>query len=297
MQIPTNAFYDRAAQSMRGLTVAADKIQTQISTGKKLVSPSEDAAAYQRLAGLKRDGADMTAYGANLSLAGSLLTSADTTLGAMSTQLQRANELTLQAMNGTQNATSRKAISDELDQIVASLMGLGNTKDPRGQSLFGGADGGAAVTQASDGSYAFASAPLTAIPIGAAQSVQATETAARVFDAGGTDILTALTAFSTALKAGGDPTAAAKTALGDIADSSQQVTTIQASLGARAARVDLETSQQSAAATDRESVRSALEDTDVATAITQLQKTMTILSATQASFTKLSSLTLFNYIK
>lgn len=297
MQIPTNAFYDRAAQSMRGLTVAADKIQTQISTGKKLVSPSEDAAAYQRLATLKRDSADMTAYAANLGLAGSLLASADTTLDAMSTQLQRANELTLQAKNGTQNDASRKAIADELDQIVQSLMALGNTKDPRGEPLFGGADGGAAVTKASDGSYAFASTPVTAIPIGNAQSVQATETAARVFDAGGTDILTALTAFSTALKAGGDVSAAANTALGDIAESSEQVTTIQASLGARAARVDLEAGQQSAAATDRESVRSALEDTDVATAITQLQKTMTILSATQASFTKLSSLTLFNYIK
>ena len=83
----------------------------------------------------------------------------------------------------------------------------------------------------------------------------------------------------------------------DIAASSEQVDTIQASLGARAARVDLEQGQQKSAETDREVIRSSLEDTDIATAITQLQKTMTILSATQASFSKLSSLTLFNYIK
>lgn len=297
MQIPTNAYYDRAAASMRGLTVQADKAQTQISTGKKLAAPSDDTAAYQRLASIRRDNADAGAYDTNLGLASSLLTSADTTLDAITDQLQRASELTLQAKNGTQNDSTRKAIADELDQIVQSLMALGNTSDPRGQPLFGGADGGAAVTLTSGGGYVFATAPLGAVPIGNAQSVQATETAARVFTAGGTDILTALTTFSTALKAGGDVTAAADTALGDLGASSLQVTTIQASLGARAARVDLEQTQQKSAATDRETVRSGLEDTDIATAITQLQKTMTILSATQASFTKLSSLTLFNYIK
>jgi flagellar hook-associated protein 3 FlgL len=296
MQIPTNAFYDRATRSMRGLTVQADSLQTQISTGKKLSTPSQNTAAYQRLATLKQASADSDAYGINLGLAGSLLSSADTTLGAMRDQLQRASELTLQARNGTQNDSSRKAIADELDQIVESLAALGNTRDPRGQPLFGGVDGGAAVTKVAGG-YSFASTTLTAIPIGDAQSVQATEPASRVFAAGGTDILSALTDFSSALKAGGDIDAAATTALDDIAASSEQVDTIQASLGARAARVDLEQSQQKSAETDREVIRSSLEDTDIATAITQLQKTMTILSATQASFSKLSSLTLFNYIK
>ena len=296
MQIPTNAFYDRAAQSMRGLTVQADTLQTQISTGKKLATPSQNAAAYQRLATLKRASADADGYAANLSLSASLLSSADTTLSAVSDQLQRANELTLQARTGTQNDSSRKAIADELDQIVESLLGLGNTRDPRGQPLFGGADGTAAVTKTAGG-YSFASTPLTPIPIGESQTVQPSETAARIFQSGSTDILTALTQFSAALKAGGNVDAAATTALADIDRSSLQVSTLQASMGARAARVDLEQAQQTSAGVNRETVRSALEDTDVATAITQLQKTMTILSATQASFSKLSSLTLFNYIK
>jgi flagellar hook-associated protein 3 FlgL len=296
MQIPTNAFYDRAAQSMRGLTVQADSLQTQISTGKKLATPSQDAAAYQRLATLKRANADATGYAANLSLSASLLSSADTTLSAMTDQLQRANELTLQARTGTQNDSSRKAIADELDQIVESLVALGNTRDPRGQPLFGGAAGDAAVTR-NGGSFTFAAVPLTPIAIGDSQTVQPTETAARIFQSGGTDILAALGAFSTALKAGGNIDAAATTALADLDRSSLQVTTIQASLGARAARVDLEQAQQTSAGVNREIVRSALEDTDIASAITQLQKTMTILSATQASFSKLSSLTLFNYIK
>ena len=48
---------------------------------------------------------------------------------------------------------------------------------------------------------------------------------------------------------------------------------------------------------DREITRQSIEDVDVTQAITDLQKTMTILSAAQSSFSKLSSLSLFNYLK
>ena len=51
------------------------------------------------------------------------------------------------------------------------------------------------------------------------------------------------------------------------------------------------------AAAARESDRTELEDTDLSAAITELQKQMTILSATQASFSKLSSLSLFAYLR
>ena len=43
--------------------------------------------------------------------------------------------------------------------------------------------------------------------------------------------------------------------------------------------------------------RSKLEDTDVTSAVIELQQLMTALSATQASFTKLSGLSLFDYLR
>jgi flagellar hook-associated protein 3 FlgL len=72
---------------------------------------------------------------------------------------------------------------------------------------------------------------------------------------------------------------------------------VRGSVGARSARLDLVSDQLTDTAANREIDRSALEDTDVTEAITELQKTMTILSATQASFTKLSQLSLFDYLR
>jgi flagellar hook-associated protein 3 FlgL len=103
-----------------------------------------------------------------------------------------------------------------------------------------------------------------------------------------------LTGMIDALTAGEGLPEGSADALKTIGD---QTTAAQASIGARAARVDLVAAQQTTAATDREATRTGLEDVDVTQAITDLQKTMTVLQATQASFSKLSALSLFDYLR
>ena len=306
MQISTSLFYDRSAATMMSLASKADALQAQIATTKRFSTPSQDSVAYQRLAGLARDTANDKAYAANLGTAESILKQGDTSLSAMSDQLQSATTLVTQAKNGTLSALDRKAIGAQIAGIVASLTNVANAKDARGQALFGGADGAVAV--ATDGSYALAAKPVSGIPIGDGQSVQANETAARIFTVGGktkadgsidggTNTLAMLAAIATALQSDDFKAGSLDTSLADISAASDQVSTVQASLGARAVRVDLESSRLTDVAADREATRSGLEDTDITSTVIELQKTMTILSATQASFTKLSGLSLFDYLR
>ena len=297
MQIATSLFYDRSAKTMNALSKHADALQTQISTGKKFAAPSSDSAAYQRLAGITRDTANDKVYAANLTTAASVLKQSDTTLTAISDQLQRASELTVQARNGTLNADARKAIGAEMASIVETVASLANVKDLRGQPIFGGVDGGAAAVKQADGSYALASTSVSPIPVGDGASVQANESASRVLRAGGKDTLAILSAIATALQSDSYDAASLETSLDDLSTASEQVATIQASLGARASRVDLETARLKDVAVDREDTRQSIEGTDITTSITELQKTMTILSATQASFSKLSALSLFDYLR
>ena len=297
MQIATSLFYDRSTSALTQLSSKGDALQTQIATGKKFTAASSDSAAYQRLAGLKRDSANDVAYQTNLTTAASVLQQADTSLSAFTTQMQKVSELVIQAKTGTLNDTNRKAIGAEIATIIDSLADIANAKDLRGQPVFGGADGSAAVTKQADGSYALASTSVSPITIGDGQSVQANESATRVFSAGGTSTFAMLGAIATALQADSFDPASLDTSLADITAASDQVSTIQASLGARASRVDLESSRLKDIATDREDTRSSIEDTDVTTTVIELQKTMTILSATQASFTKLSALSLFDYLR
>jgi flagellar hook-associated protein 3 FlgL len=296
MTLATSLFFDRSRNSMTALSARADTLSTQISTGKKLAAPSDDPLAYARLRGLATQGADADAYAGNLKVASSVLSTADTTLTSIRAQVTRASELAVQANNGTLSADNRASIAEELTGIVQTLSSLAGTKDARGQPLFGGTDGGAALTVDASGNH-FAAGTAPSIPIADGQSVATSVTAASVFSFGGTDTLSVISNFAATLRSGDAIGSAGTTAIAQLQTAGGLVDTAQASVGARAARVELEQSTQTAASTERETLRSGLEDTDVTAAITELQKTMTTLQATQASFTKLSSLSLFDYLK
>lgn len=297
MQISTNQFYTFNRQNMLSLQSDADKLQTQISTTHRVNAPSDDAVAWRRLQSLARDGADDTAYGGNMTLVSATLSQADVTLSSITDALQSAKELAVKANSGTLSPSDRKAIADQLDSIVKNLVDYANVKDSRGAAIF--ADGEAdAVTANPGGGFTLAANAPTAVPIGASQTIVPGDSAARLYaTSGGGDILSTITALATALRGTGDVASIAGSTGDMLQASNDQVASVQASLGARGARVDLQTAYLKEVATDREATRSSLEDTDVTTAITELQKTMTILSATQASFTKLAQLSLFDYLR
>jgi flagellar hook-associated protein 3 FlgL len=298
LPLSTGLFYDRGKSQMAALSGSANLLQTQIATGKRLQAPSDDSVAYQRLQRIARDGTDAKIFDGNADLAASLLQQTDSTLQSIATEVQRASELVTRAANGTFDATARKAMGAELQSVLTSLVDLANTRDTRGQPLFGGADGAPAVIRGADGAFTFSAGAPSAIPIGDGQSVQASEPASRVFALEGTDTLRVIALLAERLMLGEAlDSPESRTAMDDLATGNDQVSTVRASVGARAARVDIVQAQATAIATDREAERSTLEDTDLTTAIADMQKTMTVLSATQASFSKLSQLSLFDYLR
>lgn len=298
MRIATSQLYNRPASLMTQLSAQADKVQTQIATGKRIQTASEDPASWLRLQGMKQQTADDGAYAANITMAQGLLAQSDTTLDSVESQLQRALELATQAANGTLSDANRDAIAEELNAIRDALFGLANTRDVRGQPLFGGATGDVAFVQAADGTISFAgTGEPSAIPIGEGLSIQGTVTGARAFASGASNIFAVLGTFAAALEAGGDVKAAGEAALNGINASIETVGVVRASAGARAARLELDTERLVDAGEARETARSALEDTDVTSAVTELQMTLTILQATQASFTKLTGLSLFDHLR
>lgn len=299
MRIATSQMFDRPTSLMTQLTAQADKVQTQIATTKLGITAASDAAAYVRLQQIGRAKAGDTAYSANINIAQGLLAQTDTALDGVESQLQRAQELATRAANDTLSDQDRAAIGEELSAIRDSLFALANTKDDiRGQPLFGGATGDEAYVRNADGSIAFAGTGEPAsIPIGEGESVQPTISGARVFSTADADMFAVLGDLSAALSSGDDVKAAAGAALDGLKTSLDQVALGRASVGARAARLDLEVDRLTEVGATREATRSAIEDTDIPTAIAELQKTLTVLQATQASFTKLTSISLFDYLR
>lgn len=291
MRIATSQMFDRPTSRMAALTEQADRIQAQIATGKRVVVASDDSGAYARLETLRRADANGEADAANVKLAQGLVAQTDTALESVETQLQRAQEIAVAASNGTLSAVNRAAYGTELGAIVDELLALANTRDVRGQPVFGGADAATPFVRGSNGTISYTgSGQPTAIPVGDGTSVATGVPGDTAFG----DMFATLAAIAASLEAGDAPSAGDTAGLETAVD---QVSAARASIGARAIRLDLEATRLSDAKLDREDARNDIEATDISAAITELQKTLTILQATQSSFTKLSGLSLFDYLR
>lgn len=299
MRIATSQMYSRPTSLMTQLTAEADKTQTQIATTKLGITAASDAAAYIKLQQIQRATTGDATYKANITIAQGVVAQADQTLDSVEIQMQRALELATRASTGTLSESDRASVGEELASIRDTLFALANTKDDiRGQPLFGGASGDAAYVKNADGSISFAgTGEASGIPIGDGESVQPTISGERVFTTGQADVFAILGSFAEALKSNGDIKAAGDAALDGINASLKDIALAHASIGARGARLELQADRLTDVAETREDVRSGIEDTDIPTAAANLQKVLTVLQATQASFTKLTSMSLFDYIK
>lgn len=298
MRISTSQSYLRSTTMMSKLAAEADAAQAKISTGKRVVAPSDDPVAYRQLANIKRAAANDQAYASNVATAQEVAEQSSDTLSAIEVQLQRAQELFTSAGNGTLSGSDRAAIGKELESIRNTLLTLANSKDSRGQPLFGGATGDLPYEQAADGKINYVSSGQPAgIPIADQTTMQVSVTGDQAFAAGDSDMFAVIAAFTSALQSGGDVQAAAQQAVHGTSDALQSVGLARTSVGARGTRLELISDQLTDADLARETARSSIEDADMASTIAEFQKTLTILQATQASFTKLTSLSLFDYLR
>ena len=126
-------------------------LQNEAASLKRLSKPSDAPAdvssAMQLHSGLDRS----TQYTRNLSDAQGWLGNADNALTSTVTQLQKVNDLVVQASNSSLDANARQGIATQIDSIRKSLIGVANTQYA-GRPIFAGTAGGDVAYDAS-GNY------------------------------------------------------------------------------------------------------------------------------------------------
>jgi flagellar hook-associated protein 3 FlgL len=115
-----------------------------------------------------------------------------------------------------------------------------------------------------------------------------------------TDLLAVVKNLGDALQGSGPsgttPQAAAHAALDQLQAATNAISTAQTIVGSRLSWIDTTTAIRDQLGQQRTDDEASVGGTDIATTVSRLQQTMTILQASQASFVKLSSLNLFSMI-
>ncbi len=114
------------------------KVQQQISSGVRVSTPAEDPAAAVRILDLERTVDTTAQYQSNVSTVRGRLNVEESALATSGSILDRARELTIQALNAGTNPNDRLAIKAEVDQLTQELAGVANTQNANGEYIFSG---------------------------------------------------------------------------------------------------------------------------------------------------------------
>lgn len=137
-RVSTDSFYNRAFIDIRTSQFELARLQSQVGSGKRLLSPSDDPAAAAQVLDINETLTRVEKYGQNVTLANQRLALEDSTLGGVTDLLVRVKELALGAHTGTQSPETRRAYRAEVEQRLNELLDFANTKDANGDFLFAG---------------------------------------------------------------------------------------------------------------------------------------------------------------
>lgn len=127
MRITNNMLVNNMMNNIGNNLARMEKYQNQLSSGKKIVVPSDDPVVAARALKLKTDVSQVTQFKSNLIDAQSWMSVSETALADAGDVLQRVRELAVQAANGTTTATDTKFIGNEVEQLKGQLIHLSNS--------------------------------------------------------------------------------------------------------------------------------------------------------------------------
>lgn len=141
MRISTNTIYDMGVAGMQQQTSDLIRTQQQVSSGRRILSPSDDPVASARVLEVTQSQSLNVQYDTNMGSATSGLGLEESILGSVGDLIQDVRTSTIQAANATLSDRDRASIAMDLRGRYQELLGLANSTDGNGQYMFSGYQG------------------------------------------------------------------------------------------------------------------------------------------------------------
>jgi len=312
MRTSESSSYRTLLQFLNQNTSRLQAAQVSVASGKKLGKPSDNPAgvAPLLLAKTQLKGADQ--FIANSTAAQDSLKTQDTQLSQADSLLARAMEVTTAAGNGIYGANERAGLADEIKDIKAEMLAVGNSQ-MNGKYSYGGFK---------DNSPPFATNPaydpitdprpvlyngdngVKQLEIAPAEQMEVSFPGNAIFlgdqngdgtvDAGQVDIFATLTNLESALRSNNQAGATAQMA--NLKQAQNQIGVYQAKTSNAANRLEQSISDMGDLQLDLKGVVSRFQDVDMASAITQMTQQEQALQAAMDVTGRISKLSILNYM-
>lgn len=264
-----------------GLITSSDRLlqaQNAATTGKRILTPSDDPIGTGKSIGLRSALASIQQYGRNIDVAKSQLSVTSSALDSIVGSVQELRTLALSAANPALTTEARNNLAVQIDNIAKTLANTGNTQH-MGKYIFAGSlnhtqpimeNGAGAPPYIYQGD-----STQLSIRIGPGSYVSASVTGDAVFNMGSTsapgapDIFTTISNLRDAVAAG--DVSAVSAQLVDIDANLSNVIAVRSQVGERLRRLDLSSETLLDTRMSTEGLLSQNEDTDLAEAMVNLR--------------------------
>ncbi len=306
MKVSTSLFFDRSINQMVNGQSQLAKTQTRLSSGKEVVNPSDapdKATAIQRLKSVLKK---QDSFSSNIDGAKNRLIAEETALKGVNDVLTRIKELSIQAANGTLGPRDKELVAIEVEGLTQDLLSLANTQDVNDNYVFSGSRVQVQPFQknsSGDVTY-FGDETRNEVQVSEQRYIRFNRTGTDVFgrvlretdsgDTVGKGFFEALSDLASGIRESN--TSAINQGIDDLDQASFNIAVATAQVGSEMASVETQREVNEETVLQLRTILSNIEDLDYSEAVTQMQKDMLALQATQSSFSQISNLTLFNYI-
>lgn len=141
MRISTSTIYELGIGSVQQQQTDLLKIQQQVSTGRRILAPSDDPVASAQVLDVTQLKELNKQYDANGTAAKNRLETEESVLGAITSLIQDVKVLAVYAGDSALSNVDRSSLATELRSRFEELLGLANSTDGTGEYIFSGYKG------------------------------------------------------------------------------------------------------------------------------------------------------------
>ncbi len=257
--------------------------EQELSTGRSINQPSDNPYGASLSISLNQDLSSLTNYSGAVTDGTAWTSAASTSLTNIQSMLQRAQELVVEASNGTLSASDRQASAAEINQLTDAIKQEANTQYD-GQYIFSGTATGTAPYSSATGDVYQGNSGAVTRQIGPNSSLQVNADISSLLGSGqGANdgkLLDTLRTIASDLSSGTSAGVAdlSGNQLTNLSNSLNSLEQLQANVGAAQDRLTLASTRISDLQTSDTAALSNTEDANMA-------QTMTTFSNEQAAFT------------
>lgn len=300
MRIATAYAFDLNTQTLLAQQAQLTRVQQQLATGRRILTPSEDPLGAQRALQTSVNLGRAENYLINMQHALVRLKQESTVLTAARGVLAAAREATAGVQQQTDMA-QRNSAADLLSRLKEDLLGYANSRDANGDYLFAGSKGGAAPFQGTPPVTYVGDSFQLRIAVSESRSIEVSDPGDSVFSSGGpNDPFAAINQLIIDLTnptlTGSAYTNAIGTSLAKLDGALKQIDAVHNSVANRVGEIEMMQTATTEARLRLQDELQRIESVDLQKAAVELQLQQVSLQAAQQTFAKTSQLSLFNYL-